>query len=182
MHRLFVVRPEAFSLSAKRGEILMRAFLTFLAFGLACAVPAAAQPMSAAAMKTFASSDEVRQLIAKAKADRKGDAPITVEPILSLETYRANLEYRPIAGPAALHETENELMVVIEGAATITVGGAMVDPKRTNSANQSASSIRGGTDTAIARGDFILVPHGTPHQISAVKGEPLVLMTFHTPR
>lgn len=159
----------------------MRTFL-FLAFALACVTPAAAQPMSAATMKTFASSAEVRQLIAKAKADRKGEAPITVEPILSLGSYHANLEYRPIAGPAALHETENELMVVIEGAATITMGGAMVDPKQTNSANQSAPSIKGGTDTAIGKGDFILVPHGVPHQISAVKGEPLVLMTFHTPQ
>ena len=138
--------------------------------------------MTAATMKTFASSDEVRQLIVKAKADRKGDAPITVEPILSLGSYHANLEYRPIPGPAALHATENELMVVIEGAATITMGGAMADPKQTNPTNQSASSIQGGIDTAIAKGDFILVPHGVPHQISAVKGEPLVLMTFHTPQ
>ena len=160
----------------------MRKYFSVLAFTLACVAPVAAQPMSGATMKTFASSDEVRQLIVKAKADRKGDAPITVEPILSLGSYHANLEYRPIAGPAALHATENELMVVIEGAATITMGGAMVDPKQTNPTNQSAPSIRGGTDTAIAKGDFILVPHGTPHQISAVKGEPLVLMTFHTPQ
>ncbi|HEY4276516.1 MAG TPA: hypothetical protein VGM68_13595 [Rhizomicrobium sp.] len=160
----------------------MRAFFPVLAFGLACATSVTAQPMTAATMKTFASSQEVRQLIAKAKADRKGGAPITVEPILSLDSYHANLEYRPIAGPAALHETENELMFVIEGAATITMGGAMVDPKRTNPTNQSAPSIKGGTDTAIAKGDFILVPHGAPHQISAVKGEPLVLMTFHTPQ
>jgi len=160
----------------------MRKSFFFLAFALACVAPAAAQPMTAGTMKTFASSDEVRQLIVKAKADRKGDAPITVEPILSLGSYHANLEYRPIAGPAALHATENELMVVIEGTATITMGGAMVDPKQTNPTKQSAPSIRGGTDTAIAKGDFILVPHGTPHQISAVKGEPLVLMTFHTPQ
>jgi mannose-6-phosphate isomerase-like protein (cupin superfamily) len=160
----------------------MRAHSPLLLFALACATPAMAQPMPAATMKTFASSHEVRQLIAKAKADRKGDAPITVEPVLSLGSYRANLEYRPIAGPAALHETENELMVVVEGAATLTLGGALVDPRRTNPANQSAPSILGGTDTAIAKGDFILVPHGTPHQISAVKGEPLVLVTLHVPQ
>src|SRR6185312_179424 len=124
----------------------MRKYFSVLALALAYAAPAAAQPMSAATVKTFASSDEVRQLIVKAKADRKGDAPITVEPILSLGSYHANLEYRPIPGPAALHATENELMVVIEGAATITMGGAMADPKQTNPTNQSAPSIRGGTD------------------------------------
>jgi len=143
-------------------------------------MPAAAQPM--AQVRTFASSAEVQQLIAKAKADRKGDAPITVEPILSLANYHANLEYRPIAGPEALHDTENELMVVIEGAGTITMGGQMVNPTRPNPANQSASAISGGKDIAVAKGDFIMVPHGTPHQITAVKGAPLVLMTLHMPQ
>jgi mannose-6-phosphate isomerase-like protein (cupin superfamily) len=139
--------------------------------------PAFAQPM--AQVKTFTSSAEVQQLIAKAKADRKGDAPITVEPLLSLTNYNANLEYRPIAGPAAIHDTENELMVVIEGAGTITMGGQMMNPKP---ANPSALGISGGKDIAVAKGDFIMVPHGTPHQISAVKGAPLVLMTMHMPQ
>lgn len=150
------------------------------AFCAAIVMPAAAQPM--AQIKTFASSAEVQRLIAKAKADRKGDAPITVEPILSLANYHANLEYRPIAGPAALHDTENELMVVIEGAGTITMGGQMVNPTRPNPANQSAATISGGKDIAVAKGDFIMVPHGTPHQITAVKGAPLVLMTMHMPQ
>ena len=160
----------------------MRASLIVFSFAAALAVPAAAQPMTPATVKTFASSGEVQQLIAKAKADRKGDAPTTIEPILSLGTYHANLEYRPIAGPAALHDTENELMFVIEGAGTITMGGQMVNPTRPNPTNQSAASISGGTDTAVAKGDFIMVPHGTPHQITAVNGAPLVLMTLHMPQ
>jgi mannose-6-phosphate isomerase-like protein (cupin superfamily) len=160
----------------------MRTSLLSFAFAAALAVPAAAQPMTPATVKTFASSSEVQQLIAKAKADRKGDAPTTSEPILSLGTYHANLEYRPIAGPAAVHDTENEMMFVIEGAGTLTMGGQMVNPTRPNPANQSAATISGGTDTAVAKGDFIMVPHGTPHQITAVKGAPLVLMTLHMPQ
>jgi len=158
----------------------MRTAFMALILSMAAWSPAIAQPMAAA--KTFASSGEVQQLIAKAKADRKGDAPITVEPILSLAAYHANLEYRPVAGPAALHDTENELMVVIEGAGTITMGGQMVNPTRPNPTNQSAAAINGGKDTAVAKGDFIMVPHGTPHQITAVKGAPLVLMTLHMPQ
>ena len=159
----------------------MRASFLVFALTAALAGPAAAQPMTPAAIKTFASSAEVQQLIAKAKADRKGDAPTTIEPILSLGTYHANLEYRPIPGPAALHDTENELMVVIEGAGTITMGGQLVNPTRPNPTNQSAAAIGGGTDTAVAKGDFIMVPHGTPHQITAVPGAPLVLMTLRMP-
>lgn len=158
----------------------MRTSILAFVFAIGAFAPAIAQPMTT--VKTFASSAEVRQLIAKARADRKGDAPITVEPILSLDAYHANLEYRPIAGPAALHDTENELMVVIEGAGTITMGGRMVNPTHPNPTNQSAAAISGGTDTKVAKGDFIMVPHGTPHQITAVNGAPLVLMTLHMPR
>ena len=160
----------------------MRVFFSAVLLVTALVAPAAAQNMAPAKIKMIASSQEVQQLIAKAKADRKGNAPITVEPILSLKPYRANLEYRPIAGAAALHDNDNELMVVIQGSGTITLGGQMVNPKRPNPANETAAAISGGTDTLIAKGDFVLVPHGTPHQISAIKDGPLVLMTLHLPK
>ena len=160
----------------------MRSLFLVSIFSTALIAPAFAQPMTPAVMKIFTSSADVQQLIAKAKADRKGDAPTTIEPILAFGTYHANLEYRPIAGPAALHDTENEVMFVIEGSATITMGGQMVNPTRPNPTNQTAASISGGSDTAIGKGDFIMVPHGTPHQVAAVKDGPLVLMTLHMPQ
>ena len=160
----------------------MRNCLLMSLFAMALGTPAFAQPVTPAMMKTFTSSGEVQQLIAKAKADRKGDAPTTIEPILAFGSYHANLEYRPIAGPAALHDTENEVMYVIEGGGTITLGGQMVNPTRPNPTNQAAGAISGGSDTIIGKGDFLLVPHGTPHQITAVKDGPLVLMTLHMPQ
>lgn len=160
----------------------MRAFLSAVLLVAALVPPASAQSLGPAKIKMIASSQEVQQLIVKAKKDRKGNAPITVEPILSLKPYRANLEYRPIAGPAALHDTDNELMVVIQGSGTITLGGQMLNPRRPNPTNETAAAISGGTDTLIAKGNSVLVPHGTPHQISAIKEGPLVLMTLHLPK
>ena len=159
----------------------MRATLLSLLVTASLVLPAAAQN-AAPMMKTFTSSAEVQQLIAKAKADRKGNAPTTTEPILSLAPYRANLEYRPIPGPAAVHDTEDEVMYVIEGAGTITLGGQMVNPTRPNPANQAADSISGGSEQKMAKGDFLIVPHGTPHQITAVEAPALVLMTLHMPQ
>jgi mannose-6-phosphate isomerase-like protein (cupin superfamily) len=159
----------------------MRATLLSLFVTASLVLPAAAQN-AAPMMKTFTSSAEVQQLIAKAKADRKGNAPTTSEPILSLAPYRANLEYRPIPGPAAVHETEDEVMYVIEGAGTITLGGQMVNPTRPNPTNQAADSISGGSDQKLAKGDFLIVPHGTPHQITQVEAPALVLMTLHMPQ
>lgn len=60
-------------------------------------------------------------LIEKAQADRKGDAPLVAEPILSLAPYRAQLEYRPGTSPAAVHEKNAELMVVLEGTGNIVI-------------------------------------------------------------
>ena len=99
-----------------------------------------------------------------------------------MASYHANLEYRPIAGPALVHDVENEIVYVIDGAGTITLGGQLVNPTRPNPTNQSAAAISGGTDTALGKGDFLMVPHGTPHQVTAVKGAALVLMTMHMPQ
>ena len=129
-------------------------------------------------MKLFTSSADVVGLIAKAKADRKGDAPLVSEPILRLAPYRPNLEYRPGVSPAAVHETEAEMMYVIEGAGTAVTGGKLVNEKRTNAANLSGSSIEeGGNSQAIKEGDSLIVPQNTPHQIIP-SGEPIVLMTL----
>jgi mannose-6-phosphate isomerase-like protein (cupin superfamily) len=162
-------------------EGLMRTYFVSLIAVIALSAPAVAQN-AAPMMKTFASSAEVQDLIAKAQADRKGNAPTTSEPILSLAPYHANLEYRPIPGPAAVHDNEDEVMYVIEGGGTLTLGGQMVNPTRPNPTNQSADKISGGHDQKLARGDFVMVPHGMPHQITAVDGPALVLMTLHVPQ
>jgi mannose-6-phosphate isomerase-like protein (cupin superfamily) len=72
-------------------------------------------------------------------------------------------------------------MVVVDGSGTITTGGTLVDGTRTNPANQSGSSIAGGTPTHLVKGDMTIVPAGVPHQIAADSGSAIALMTFHVP-
>lgn len=164
----------------------MRSQLLALTFLAAANAPyAIAQPAAPAApppMKIFTSSPDVQALIAKAKADRKDNQPLVAEPILSLAPYRAQLEYRPGVSPAALHEKDAELMYVIEGTGTIVTGGRLVEEKRVNAANLSGTSIDGGTPQPIAKGDFLIVPQNTPHQVTPNGGGPIILMTLHVPR
>src|SRR6266853_3991721 len=120
--------------------------LTFLATAVATGA-LAQQPAPAA--KTFMNNKEIMALIDKAKADRKGDAPLVAEPILSLAPYRAQLEYRPGTSPAAVHEKDAELMVVLEGTGDIVTGGKLVNEKRTNANNLSGSSISDGDTQAV---------------------------------
>ncbi|HZP76817.1 MAG TPA: AraC family ligand binding domain-containing protein [Pseudolabrys sp.] len=127
------------------------------------------------------SDKDIMGLIDKAKKDRKGDAPMTAEPILLLAPYRAQLEYRPGNAPAALHEKDAELMVVLQGTGNILTGGKLVDEKRVNAANLSAPSIAGGEPHNVVKGDMILIPPNTPHQVIPSGGAPIVLMTMHVP-
>jgi mannose-6-phosphate isomerase-like protein (cupin superfamily) len=134
------------------------------------------------AMKTFASTPEIADLIAKAKAERKEGQAVVFKPILSLAPYHASLEYRAGTAPAAVHEKDAELMVVLDGAGTITTGGTLVDEKRVNPDNLSGSSIAGGTVQALKKGDVLIVPEKVPHQTTPEAGQVIVLMTFHVPR
>ena len=97
----------------------MRAqFLAFTFLATAVASSALAQ-QAAPPARTFMDNKEIMGLVDKAKADRKGDAPLVAEPILSLAPYRAQLEYRPGISPAAVHEKDAELMVVLDGTGNI---------------------------------------------------------------
>jgi len=160
----------------------MRALVALTLAAAGAAPVAFAQAPATPPTKTFTSSSEVQALIQKAKADRKGDAPLVAEPILSLAPYRAQLEYRPGTSPAAVHEKDTELMYVLEGTGTIVTGGKLVEEKRTNANNLSGTSIEGGKPQALAKGDFVIVPENTPHQITPGGGAPIVLMTMHAPR
>ena len=131
-------------------------------------------------IKTYMASADIQGLIAKAKA--MPPKPLISQPIVGTGAYRASLEYRSgPAAPASVHDSEAELMVVVDGSGTITTGGTLVDPTRPNPANQSGSSIAGGTPTHLVKGDMTIVPAGVPHQIQGDAGSAIALMTFHVP-
>jgi len=148
--------------------------LTLLAAG------ALAQQPASPPMKTYTSAADIAALIAKAKSDRRDNAPTTTENILRVAPYNASLEYRAAVGPAAVHEKEAEFFYVIDGSATMITGGKLVDEKR-NGDNLTGTAIEGGTSRSVAKGDFIVVPENTPHWFSAINGT-VVLMSLHVPR
>lgn len=147
---------------------------------LAFALPAAAQAPAAPDMKTYASSADVQALIANARKIHKAEPTIS-QPILSLAPYRASLEYRTAVGPAAVHEKEAEFFYVIDGSGVLVTGGKLKDEKRQNATNLGGTGVDGGESRTVAKGDFIVVPEGTPHWFSDIKGE-LILMSLHVPR
>jgi mannose-6-phosphate isomerase-like protein (cupin superfamily) len=162
----------------------VRAFSIVFAITLMVSAASAQQPGAQTpdhVIKAYSSSSDVMALIAKAKSDLKEGQPMVSEPILILAPYRANLEYRPGVGPAAVHEREAELMYVIDGSATMITGGKLANEKRNNADNLAGTGIEGGTPREVAKGDFIIVPENMAHWFSAIHGT-LILMTFHVPR
>jgi mannose-6-phosphate isomerase-like protein (cupin superfamily) len=156
--------------------------MQFLAAAFLAATASGAWAQQSATPATvFMSDKDIMALVDKAKADRKGEAPVTAEPILLLTPYRAQLEYRPGNAPAAVHTEDAELMVVLEGAGNIVTGGKLVDGKQVNAYNMSGPSIADGQDHNVVKGDMILIPPNTPHQVTPSGGAPIVLMTMHVP-
>jgi mannose-6-phosphate isomerase-like protein (cupin superfamily) len=142
--------------------------------------PQPAQQSSPNPTNLFMSASQVSALIEKAKSERKPNQANVLEPILELGGYDGHLEYRASVGNATQHETEAELFYVIDGSATLTTGGKLVNEKRTDAANLNGSAIEGGMKRNIAKGDWILVPPNTPHWFNPINGV-LVLFSMHAP-
>jgi mannose-6-phosphate isomerase-like protein (cupin superfamily) len=159
----------------------MRINLFFAALALTAVAATAQQKGAPPPPKMFTTSAEIQDLIAKSKSQRKEGQATVTQRILSLAPYNANLEYRGSVGPAAVHEKEAEMFYVIDGSATMITGGKLTEESRTNPENLSGTGITGGDSRNIAKGDFIIVPEGTPHWFSQINGT-LVLMSLHVPR
>jgi mannose-6-phosphate isomerase-like protein (cupin superfamily) len=96
--------------------------------------------------------------------------------------YTANLEYRVkgVDTTPNVHEREAELVYVIEGGGTFTMGGKLRGERRVNTNNVTGNGIDGGTSRHIAKGDFIMVPENTAHGFTETDGT-LVIMSLHLP-
>jgi mannose-6-phosphate isomerase-like protein (cupin superfamily) len=160
-------------------RVFIAGFVVILTASAAFAQQSAA-PASAAASRTMVSAADVTALIAKAKAERKDNQALLAQSMIQLAPYNVSLEYRAAVANAAVHETEAELFYVIDGSATLVTGGKLTNENRTNAANLSGSGIEGGVSRRVAKGDFIMVPEGTPHWFSAIDGT-VVLMSLHLP-
>jgi mannose-6-phosphate isomerase-like protein (cupin superfamily) len=150
-------------------------------FALALFLPAPAFAQAAPSdLKTFMSAADIQALIAKAKAVTPV-RPLVSQPLVGTGGYRASLDYRAQITPANLHDKEAELWVFVEGSGTFTMGGSLVDAKRTDPANSSGTAITGGNSFHVAKGDVLIVPAGVAHQVAPDAGTAVTMITMHMP-
>ena len=78
------------------------------------------------------------------------------------------LAQRRHAGEVEYHERTNHVFVMVEGEATLVVGGTMVNARRTAPDQMRAPSVEGGTTYHMTKGDVITIPAKTPHWFKEV--------------
>ena len=163
--------------------MLLASLLSMAAAAFVAQAQQAGQQRTPAPERTFTTASEVAAMIEKAKNERKPGQPNFIQPLLRLAPYTANLESRVegLDTPATLHETEAEMIYVVEGAAVLTQGGKLVDEKRSNPTNLMGTRIEGGSSRRIAKGDYIFVPANTAHSFTKTEGT-IVIMSLHVPK
>jgi len=68
--------------------------------------------------------------------------------------------------PAELHDASDDVYYVLDGSATLVLGGKLEAPKETEPGEWRSPRIIDGKTFEITKGDLVIVPRGTPHQRS----------------
>lgn len=131
---------------------------------MVCAAPAFAQDVN------FASSADVQAVIARARA-MPPQAVISL-PVVSAGPQKVQLDYRTGMGVASAHKGQDELIWVVEGSGTVLLGGTVVNDMK----------LDGATPRHMAKGDVLMIPMDTPHQLIPDKDSPWALLAFHVTR
>lgn len=69
-----------------------------------------------------------------------------------------------------VHNASDDVYFVLEGKATIMLGGSLVTPNEVSPGEWRSKSSTGGEKVDIKKGDLVIVPRGTVHQ-RTVKGK-----------
>ena len=84
--------------------------------------------------------------------------------------YMVHASRRDGAGQAEVHVKDTDIIYVLDGATTFVTGGTVVEGKATAPDEIRGSAVKDGETRHLAKGDVIIVPHGTPHWFKAVDG------------
>ncbi len=76
---------------------------------------------------------------------------------------------------AEVHDGADDVFIIMEGTATLTLGGALESPTQIQPGEWRAPRITGGREFKVNGGDVVMVPRGTPHVRSTI-GEEVTVM------
>lgn len=77
-----------------------------------------------------------------------------------------NHENNKTDAAAEVHDASDDVYYVLEGSATLVLGGKLDAPKEVEPGEWRSPKIIDGKTVEITKGDLVVVPRGTPHQRS----------------
>jgi mannose-6-phosphate isomerase-like protein (cupin superfamily) len=146
----------------------MRTFA--IALTMAAGVLSVGQPAGLPAGVGHWTSSEL-QGFAKTLGPKMNAQKIATQPLAGYGNHSFLVAHREGNGEAELHETQNDVMVVESGEATLEVGGTVVNPRSTAPHEIRGPSIRGGEKLALAAGDVVHIPIKTAHRMLVENGK-----------
>jgi glc operon protein GlcG len=108
--------------------------------------------------------------VTQIEAERVRAAFAKGAPLLENEHYKVHASRRDAPGRAEVHVRDTDILYVLEGTATLVTGGRVVGGMEVAAGEIRGSRIEGGTERALAPGQVVVVPNGTPHWFEAVPG------------
>jgi mannose-6-phosphate isomerase-like protein (cupin superfamily) len=72
------------------------------------------------------------------------------------------------AANGEIHDASDDVYYVLDGSATLTLGGTLDTPREVEPGEWRGPHISGGQKVEIKKGDLVVVPRGTPHHRSTI--------------
>ena len=91
-------------------------------------------------------------------------------PLIPGDAYNVQTNKRTANGNIEIHEKETDIFYVMDGSATIIVGGMAVEPRQTRPGQMTAKDIQDGQTYNLKKGGVLVIPAGTPHWFKQVNG------------
>jgi mannose-6-phosphate isomerase-like protein (cupin superfamily) len=91
-------------------------------------------------------------------------------PLIPGDAYNVQTNKRTANGNIEIHEKETDIFYIMDGSATIIVGGTAVEPRQTRPGQMTAKDIQDGQTYNLKKGDVLVIPAGTPHWFKQVNG------------
>jgi mannose-6-phosphate isomerase-like protein (cupin superfamily) len=157
----------------KGSPMLKQAFMVMTGVVLACGASGAEPPTV-----MFVSGAEVAQRISQGDTLVQSDKPVPASSLPSWGPFQGHLGYRTAPQPLIYTNDDfAEYWAFMEGEGTVSLGGTLVNPKRTGP-HAEAPTVQGATTYRVIKGDMIMIPPGVAHAISQVHGK-LVYVSMH---
>jgi mannose-6-phosphate isomerase-like protein (cupin superfamily) len=126
----------------------------------------------AAQQPTIDSSAHIAQLAKelRAEASQKPDG-LATRPLQNYGNHLTMLAFRNKSGAAELHQHYVDFFFVVDGSATLVTGGKIANEKTVSDGEIRGTSIEGGEQKQIGKGDVVHIPQDLPHQLLLHSGD-----------